>query len=141
ISRKPVHETREIKDTEDEIIRRALRSAPEWMQVSYAIAMAQGCRFSETRVRLSDIDLRRGTILFHAKGGKVFETSLTPSLFPLIQRLEQCRQPGRGTCRRTRCCRLDATGRGFFVASASDISIFIARVSPRLRERIAGASA
>ena len=91
ISRKPVHETREIKDTEDEIIRRALRSAPEWMQVSYAIAMAQGCRFSETRVRLSDIDLRRGTILFHAKGGKVFETSLTPSLFPLIQRLEQCR--------------------------------------------------
>lgn len=89
ISRKPVKPTTPIADAEDEIIREALREAPEWMQISYTIAMAQGCRFSETRVRLSDISLERMTIRFHAKGNNIFETSLTPSLVPLIRTLRE----------------------------------------------------
>jgi len=65
-----------------------LQSAPEWMRVSYDIAWHQGCRFSETCLPLSNVDLKRGTITFHAKGGKDFTAPLADELRPLFQRLK-----------------------------------------------------
>ncbi len=60
----------------------------EWMERSFDIAMAQGCRFSETRMPLSEIDLERRKILIRGKGGKVFSTALNPVLIPLITGLK-----------------------------------------------------
>jgi integrase len=78
-----------ITDAEHEKILKALKREPKWMQVSYAIAWEQGCRFSETCLPLKDIDLRRGVIGFRTKGEKdsVAEFPLSPNLHPLFERL------------------------------------------------------
>jgi hypothetical protein len=89
LSRKAQREGRAIRDEEDEAIVTALRQCPEWMQISYEIAMAHGCRFKETRIAMTDINLGYGKVLFHAKGGKVFEVDLVPTLIPLIKDLKK----------------------------------------------------
>jgi hypothetical protein len=89
LSRKPQRTGRAIRDEEDEIFRAALDQGPEWMQISYEIAMAHGCRFKETRIALTDIDLDYGKILFHAKGNKIFEVNLVPTLIPLLTGLKK----------------------------------------------------
>jgi integrase len=58
------------------------------MQISFEIAIHQGCRFAETCLPLSRIDLERKRITFDAKGGKTFATLLHDSLVPLITRLK-----------------------------------------------------
>jgi site-specific recombinase XerD len=77
-----------ITPAEHQVILKALRTAPEWMQISYTIAWYQGCRFSETCLPLSNVDLSRGTITFHAKGGKDFTAPLAEELRPLFARLK-----------------------------------------------------
>lgn len=89
LSRKATREKPVISRDEEKMIRAALVDKPGWMRVSFDIAMAQGCRFKETRLPLSDIDVDRLKILFRAKGGKVFETALNPVLVPLIQKLKK----------------------------------------------------
>jgi integrase len=78
-----------ITEAEHQKILAALKHEPEWMQISYAIAWEQGCRFSETCLPLSDVDLRRGVIHFRTKGHKAdrAEFPLSPNLRPLFQRL------------------------------------------------------
>jgi integrase len=78
-----------ITDAEHEKIMAALRDEPEWMRISYQIAWEQGCRFSETSLPLSDVDLKRMVIGFRTKGEKdsVAEFPLSPNLRPLFQRL------------------------------------------------------
>lgn len=61
---------------------------PEWMEIAFEIAFHQGCRFKETCMPLSDVDLARGTITFNAKGRKRFTTALNPKLIPLFKRLK-----------------------------------------------------
>jgi integrase len=70
-------------------ITRALKRKPEWMRVSYKIAWEQGCRFSETCLPLTDIDLSRNVIGFRTKGEKdsIAEFPLSPRLRPMIRRL------------------------------------------------------
>lgn len=87
-------EKREITPEEDAIIREALKAEPEWMRISYEIAMAQGCRLHETSLPLSDIDEKRRVITFRVKGGRDHGTALHPKLLPLIKRL---RDAGRKT--------------------------------------------
>jgi integrase len=74
---------------EHRMILEALKSEPEWMRVSYEIAWHQGCRFSETCLPLSQVDLQRGTITFHAKGGKEFQAPLALELRPLFDSLQR----------------------------------------------------
>jgi len=59
------------------------------LHVSFEISRHQGCRLAETRMNLSDVDLARKEIRFHAKGGKVFTTALHPNLVPLFEQLRR----------------------------------------------------
>lgn len=82
----------EITDEEIALIRSRLPAWAEergevWMTNCFEVAIHQGCRLRECRVALRDIDLRRGTITFRAKGGKVFATALHQNLRPLVERL------------------------------------------------------
>jgi site-specific recombinase XerD len=81
----------EITDEEAAQIREALKTAPEWMQVSFEIAMHQGCRLKETQVPLSCVDLESNPpcIQFHAKHGKIFTTRLHPALIPMMKKFKQ----------------------------------------------------
>ena len=76
----------EITPKQDKKILAALETKPEWMKVSYQVAMAQGCRLRETQVPLEDIHEARGVIVFDAKGDNLFATKLHPSLLPLVAR-------------------------------------------------------
>lgn len=59
-----------------------------FLRVSFEIAMAQGCRLSETRLNVwSDADLDRLEITFHAKGDRYYSTELNPALVPLFLEL------------------------------------------------------
>lgn len=89
LSRKPLRNIYEIKIEEEKIIREHLATSPEEMNIQFEIAMAQGCRFSETRIDLlRDVDLNakpKPTVKLHGKGGKVYQTTLSPRLVPLFR--------------------------------------------------------
>lgn len=89
IKREKVQPKPKISGEEHHRITRALKSELEWMRVSYKIAWEQGCRFSETCLPLSDVDLARNVIGFRTKGEKetVAEFPLSPRLRPLMRRL------------------------------------------------------
>ena len=77
----------EFTPVQIEQLRQALVGRPEWMRISFEIALYQGCRFSETCVPLSDVNLKEGTITFRLKGGKRHTTKLNPALRPLFEKL------------------------------------------------------
>lgn len=88
----------EITDEEVTAIRAALLAREghlplqdRWMSIAFEIGLHQGCRLQETSVDFRDIDLRRDTITFRAKGGKVFGTRIHPDLKPLLQQLRDTR--------------------------------------------------
>jgi integrase len=83
-----------ITPTEHKTILRALKTKPEWMRVSYEIAWEQGCRFSETCLPLSEVDLKRGTIGLRTKGHKesIAEVPLSPRLRPMLERMKRARR-------------------------------------------------
>ncbi|MEP6669682.1 MAG: tyrosine-type recombinase/integrase [Chthoniobacter sp.] len=85
----PTKEKPEITDDEIAAIRSALATRPEWMRTCFEIAIHQGCRFAETCLPLSNVDLERNRITFHAKGGKTFTTLLHDALIPLFTRLRK----------------------------------------------------
>lgn len=92
ITKDPSRQKPEMTDGEIARIRAALKSRPEWMTISFEIALHQGCRLSETSLPLSQVDLMRDTITFHAKGRgggqkHVFTTQLHPGLRPLLSRI------------------------------------------------------
>ncbi|MEY2500551.1 MAG: hypothetical protein QOI07_885 [Verrucomicrobiota bacterium] len=91
LSRKPLREIYEIKVEEEKIIREHLATSPEDMNIQFEIAMAQGVRFSETRIDMQrDVDLNAKpypTVKIHGKGGKVYQTTLNPRLVPLFRAL------------------------------------------------------
>lgn len=68
-------------------VREALVKRPEWMRVSFEIALHQGCRFSETCLPLSRVNLADGTITFKIKGGRMHTTKLHPGLRPMFERM------------------------------------------------------
>ncbi len=91
LSRKPLRAIYEIKIEEEKIIREHLATSPEEMNIQFEIAIAQGVRFSETRIDLErDVDLDakpHPTVRIHGKGGKVYQTTLSPRLVPLFRDL------------------------------------------------------
>lgn len=88
IKKEKSEEKPEITDKELEKVRKALKREPSWMQISFEIAIHQGCRLRETCLPLSDVDLARMTITFNAKGGKRFTTALHPGLVPMMQKMK-----------------------------------------------------
>lgn len=92
IMKDPSRQKPEMTDDEIAKIRAELRTRPEWMRISFEIALHQGCRLSETSMSLSQVDLTRQTITFFAKGRgsglkNVFTTQLHPNLRGLFGRL------------------------------------------------------
>lgn len=93
LKRDPAREKPEMTDQEIALIRSKLdelvkeQPAREWMQTCFEVAIHQGCRLSETSVPMSWIDLERRTIIFRAKGGKIFTTALHSGLVPLFAKL------------------------------------------------------
>jgi site-specific recombinase XerD len=86
ISADDPEEKEEISPEDETTIRELLRTEPEWMRISFEIAMHQGCRFSETCVPMKDVNLERNQITFTIKGGHRHTTSLVPALRPMMER-------------------------------------------------------
>lgn len=75
---------------EHRLITRRLKSEPEWMGIAFKIAWDQGCRLTETHIRLPEgVDLARNVLKLRTKGKKkrVAEVPLSPRLKPLFRRL------------------------------------------------------
>lgn len=58
----PPKEKREITTAEITAVRKALRGQPGWMATAFELQLHLGCRFSETRIPMDRIDLKRKTI-------------------------------------------------------------------------------
>jgi integrase len=95
IKKQKPKEKLEMTDADIATIRQALAEKEgnlplpdRWMTISFEIALHQGCRVSETSLPLSDIDIARQRITFHAKRAKVFTSQLHPALMPLVGQLK-----------------------------------------------------
>lgn len=92
ITRDRVKEKCEISAEETVRIRTELETRPAWMQVSFEIALHQGCRQVETAMPMDHIDLQARTIRFVAKGRNgephVFTTRLHGALVPMLQQIK-----------------------------------------------------
>lgn len=89
IGKDPAPEKPEMTDREIRLIREKLVDKPEWMRVSFEIALHQGCRLRETRIPWSRIDWQRSTVQFLAKRGKMFTTVIHPQLVPMLRELQR----------------------------------------------------
>jgi integrase len=88
ISKLDPAEKPEIPDADLALIWRELQKEPEWMRNAWQISLYTGCRLRATRLQLArDVDLQRGRITFHEKGGKIFEVPMRRELLPVFQRL------------------------------------------------------
>lgn len=74
--------------TEDILeIRRRLESEPDWMRVSFEIAIHHGTRLKATQVDLhNDVDWAAGTVTLHEKGSRSLTVPIAPELRPLLER-------------------------------------------------------
>lgn len=85
----------EITDEEFAIILPALEQEPEWMKISWQIAMHTGCRLKDTQLPVSQIDFVGDRITFEKpKGGKkrAFSVPMPKALRPLLQSLRDGRK-------------------------------------------------
>lgn len=81
----------EIGDEELARILTALPAEPEWMQVSFAIALHTGCRLRETRIPVEVIDFEERKITFPSpKGGedRAFSVPMPTALEPLLREIK-----------------------------------------------------
>jgi len=81
---------KEITDAQFEKCLEMLEIEPEWMRLSFHIAMQTGCRLKDTALPLGNINFQRGTITFGTpKGGeaRAFTRPLPPTLIPILKPL------------------------------------------------------
>lgn len=64
------------------------RATSDFLEISFEIALAQGCRMAETYLPLSAINLEQMEITFTAKGNQRYIAPINPSLVPLLKRLQ-----------------------------------------------------
>lgn len=100
IAREVPREKPELTDEHVRIIRHAIarrlqravaddeRRNAHFLHVSFEIALAQGCRMSETHIDLDDVDLANMEVAFLAKGRKRYVAPLSPALVPLFRKLK-----------------------------------------------------
>jgi site-specific recombinase XerD len=77
----------EFTDDDLQMIWTELRQEPEWMRICWQIGLFTGCRLRATVIPLRDIDVDARRIIFHEKGGKVFEVPMRDELVPLFKSL------------------------------------------------------
>jgi integrase len=78
-----------ITEADIELIRRELLAEPEWMRVSFEIAILHGTRLRATCINLErDVDWKTRRITFHEKGGKIFTVPIHPELLPVLEKLK-----------------------------------------------------
>jgi integrase len=73
-----------------DLIRRKLSEfrKPDWMKISFEIAIHQGCRIKETSLSLKDVNLDTDEITFTIKRGTRHTTALHPALKPMFKKLK-----------------------------------------------------
>jgi site-specific recombinase XerD len=76
-----------ITDAERAIVEGTFSPTPDWREISWTIAINQGCRLKETSLPLSDVDFEHDTITFTLKGGRRHTTRLMPAVKDLLLRL------------------------------------------------------
>ena len=88
IKRTPVKHKPAITAEEQERIEEALKSAPQWMQDQWLLAMRHACRLREVQVPLipERLDLARGVIVFCGKKDKLHAMPLHPDCVPIVER-------------------------------------------------------
>ena len=87
IPRDKPREKPELTDEQIDTIRTALKTKPEWMSDAFELSIHHGCRLSECRVPLGDVDFERGLIHFRkTKGDKPFTVPIHPGILPLLKR-------------------------------------------------------
>lgn len=84
----------ELTDEEISACLKALGSKewPEWMRVSFTIALHTGLRFSETAIPMRNVDFVEKTILIESpKGGRkrAYSIPIPDALMPLLQELRR----------------------------------------------------
>ncbi len=85
----------EICDEEIIKICTALKKEPEWMQVSFAIALHTGCRLRETRIPIDCIDFKERKMTFPTpKGGdkRAFSIPMPTALELLLRQITESRK-------------------------------------------------
>jgi integrase len=90
---KPRRKT-EITDAQFQAALKLLEIEPEWMQLSFYIAMHTGCRLKDTALPFENIDFERNTITFgKPKGGeeRAFTRPLPPALVSILKPLRKRR--------------------------------------------------
>ena len=88
VQRKPVFTEEEIARVRHAL---AIPHVPEWMRTSFEIALHTGCRLKETRIPLSCIDLKTGTITFPSpKGGtgRSYTIPIPAGLLPMFRKMK-----------------------------------------------------
>jgi integrase len=89
----------ELTDAEIAKIRATLaeNNYPEWMMISFEIALHQGCRLTETQVPIGDIDFENGEITFRMKGRggqpEIHTAPIHPDLRPLLEKIHDRGDP------------------------------------------------
>jgi integrase len=80
---------RNLQDKASEIKSEAMAERAHFLHVSFEIALHQACRLQETYLPLSNVDTKKLTIRFLAKGNQFYTTALNPALVPLFEWLKQ----------------------------------------------------
>jgi len=94
IKRAPIARVKPIfSENEVKIVRKALavQGVPEWMRVSFEIALATGCRLRETQIPLSCVDMKNRILTFPTpKGGagKSFSIPIPAAIEPMLARMK-----------------------------------------------------
>lgn len=86
LKKDPQKKKPEFLREEQERVEAALLTAPQWMQDQWLVAMRHGCRLSEVRVPMHEVDLQDKVILFRGKKGKEHWAPLHPDIEPLVMR-------------------------------------------------------
>lgn len=82
----------EMTDEEIVEIRRLLTDEPEWMQVSFEIALHTGCRLRETKIPADCLDFKEKRITFPSpKGGdaRAFSIPMPSALEPVLKKIKK----------------------------------------------------
>ena len=82
----------EMTDEEIVEIRRLLADEPEWMQISFEIALHTGCRLRETRIPADCLDFKEKRITFPTpKGGddRAFSIPMPSALEPVLKKIKK----------------------------------------------------
>jgi hypothetical protein len=82
-------EKAEITDQERVIVEASFTVPIDWKEISWTIAINQGCRLAETSLPLSRVDFAGDKITFKLKGGKLHTTKLVPEVKTLLLKLKE----------------------------------------------------